>query len=109
MNARAYETYDLTLAAFLVATDSARLTDITGNGGGRKRFVFNPPPSKAALIRFYSGEAEVSARRFAEAWSRALGLPTRSEVDAIGERLHRLQRRIVALELGRARHGKRRQ
>jgi len=48
-------------------------------------------------------------RQLAEAWSRALGLPTRSEVDAIGERLHRLQRRILALELGRARHGKRRQ
>jgi len=68
-----YATFDLTLAAFLVATDSARLTDITGHGDGRKRFVFNPAPNKADLIRFYSGEAEVSARRFAEAWATLKG------------------------------------
>lgn len=68
-----YETHDLALAAFLIASESTRLTDIASNGDGRKRFIFDPPPDKETLIRFYSGESQVSARRFAEALSSLKG------------------------------------
>jgi hypothetical protein len=37
-------------------------------------------------------------RELVEAWARALDLPTRSQVELINERLHRLQRRVVELE-----------
>ena len=62
----------------------------------------------AALAESLAAAIELSfeQRQLAEAWSRALDLPTRSEVDAIGERLHRLQRQILALEHKDARHGK---
>ena len=73
MKTQGYSTYDLVLAAFLVASEASRLADITSNGDGRKRFVFNPAPKKEDLIRFYSGEAQVSARRFAEAWATLKG------------------------------------
>ena len=71
MKAMRYETYDLPLAAYLVASGSSQLTDIVGSasGNGHKLFCFDPAPSKEELIRFYSGQATVSARRFAEAFA----------------------------------------
>lgn len=68
-----YRTYDLTLAAFLVASDVTRLTDIASNGDGRKLFCFNPAPSKQQLLDFYSGTALVSARKFAEVFATLKG------------------------------------
>ena len=68
-----YQTYDLVLAAFLLASDAARLVDIRPNGDGRKLFHFAPAPSKEQLIQFYSGEATVSARRFAEVFATLKG------------------------------------
>ena len=68
-----YETYDLVLASYLVATDTARLTDIASRDDGRKLFRFDPVPPKELLIRFYSGEAVVSARRFAEVFASLKG------------------------------------
>jgi|GEM_PF-2637344 len=67
MNGAAYQTYDIVLASYLIASESSRLTDITGNGDGRKLFCFDPAPTKEQLIQFYSGEAHVSARKYAEA------------------------------------------
>jgi class III poly(R)-hydroxyalkanoic acid synthase PhaE subunit len=62
----------------------------------------------AALAESLAAAVELcfEQRRLAEAWSRTLDLPTRSEVDAISERLHLLHRRVLELERGRARHGK---
>ncbi len=68
-----YRTHDLTLAAFLVASDVAQLTDITSNGDGRKLFCFNPAPSREQLIEFYAGTAQVSARKFAEVFATLKG------------------------------------
>jgi hypothetical protein len=68
-----YQTYDLVLAAYLVAGDVCRLVDIRSSGNGRKLFCFDPAPSKEQLIQFYSGEALVSARRFAEVFSTLKG------------------------------------
>jgi hypothetical protein len=69
----AYETYDLVLAAYLVAGDVCRLIDIRSSGNGRKLFQFSPSPTKEDLVRFYSGAAHVSARRFAEAFATLKG------------------------------------
>lgn len=68
-----YQTYDLVLAAFLVASEISRLTDVASHNGGRKLFRFDPAPSKEQLIQFYSGEAMVSARRFAEVFASLKG------------------------------------
>ncbi len=73
MNGRGYETYDLVLAAYLVASEVCQLVDIRSSGNGRKLFHFCPSPTKEDLIRFYSGEAQVSARRFAEAFATLKG------------------------------------
>ena len=63
----------------------------------------------AALAELLAATVELqSARqRLTEEWSQAFGMPTRTEVDAIGERLHALQRRIIALEAKAARRGRR--
>jgi hypothetical protein len=61
------------LATYLIAGDVSKLTDITSNGDGRKLFCFSPTPSKEQLIQFYSGEAKVSARRFAEVFATLKG------------------------------------
>ncbi len=60
----------------------------------------------AALVELMAATVELRSaqQRLAEEWSRACGLPTRSQVDAIGERLHALHRRILALESDRARY-----
>jgi len=73
MKAETYQTFDIVLATYLIAGDVCKLTDITGNGDGRKLFCFNPVPSKEQLIQFYSGEAVVSARRFAEVFATLKG------------------------------------
>jgi len=69
----AYETYDLVLASFLIAAEASHLIDIATHDGGRKLFCFDPAPSKEDLIKFYSGEATVSARRFAEVFASLKG------------------------------------
>ena len=69
MDASAYETYDLVLAAYLVAGEVSQLVAIRSPGNGRKLFHFSSSPKKEDLIRFYSGEAQVSARRFADVFS----------------------------------------
>lgn len=73
MSGHNYQTYDIVLASFLIASDAAKLTDIASNGDGRKLFCFDPAPSKEQLIQFYSGEAVVSARRFAEVFATLKG------------------------------------
>ena len=73
MKTGAYQTYDLVLAAFLLASEISRLTDVASHNGGRKLFCFAPAPSKEQLIQFYSGEAMVSARRFAEVYATLKG------------------------------------
>jgi len=73
MKNAAYQTFDLVLAAFLIASDTCRLTDIGTQELGRKLFYFQPAPSKEQLIKFYSGEAVVSARRFAEVFASLKG------------------------------------
>jgi hypothetical protein len=73
MNARPYHTHDIVLATYLIAGEICKLTDIASNGDGRKLFCFDPPPTKEQLIQFYSGEAVVSARRFAETFATLKG------------------------------------
>ena len=68
-----YQTYDLVLASYLVASDSSHLTDIREHENGRKLFCFDPAPSKEQLIEFYSGDATVSARKFAEVFATLKG------------------------------------
>ena len=68
-----YQTYDLVLAAYLIACDLCRLSNIQSSGNGRKLFCFDPTPTKEQLIQFYSGEAMVSARRFAEVYATLKG------------------------------------
>ncbi len=73
-NGEAYRTFDIVLATYLIAGDFSKLVDISANGAdGRKLFCFNPAPTKEQLIRFYSGEAVVSARRFAETFASLKG------------------------------------
>ena len=73
MKNNAYHTYDIVLAAFLIAGDVSRITDIQALDTGRKLFQFDPRPTKEQLVSFYSGEATVSARRFAEVYSTLKG------------------------------------
>ena len=68
-----YQTYDLVLATYLIASEVCSLTDIASNGDGRKLFCFNPAPSKEQLIEFYAGTAQVSARKFAEVFATLKG------------------------------------
>jgi hypothetical protein len=68
-----YQTHDIVLATYLIASDLCKLTDIASNGDGRKLFCFNPAPSKEQLIEFYAGTAQVSARKFAEVFSTLKG------------------------------------
>jgi len=69
----AYQTFDIVLATYLIAGDVAQLTDIATHESGRKQFCFHPAPSKEQLIQFYSGAAQVSARRFAEVFATLKG------------------------------------
>jgi hypothetical protein len=61
-----YETTDLFLASFLVASKHSSLKGITDNGYGRKTFVFEPSPSQEIILRFYNGEEKISAIKLLE-------------------------------------------
>jgi len=61
-----YETTDLFLASFLVASKHSALRGIKDNGFGRKTFVLEPPPSQDTILRFYNGEERVSAIKLFE-------------------------------------------
>ncbi len=69
----AYQTFDIVLATYLIAGDVTQLTDIATHDSGRKLFSFHPVPAKKQLIEFYSGAAQVSARRFAEVFATLKG------------------------------------
>jgi hypothetical protein len=61
-----YETTDLFLASFLIASKHSSLKGITDNGYGRKTFVLEPTPSQEIILKFYSGEEKVSAIKLFE-------------------------------------------
>ena len=63
-----YETTDLFLASFLLASKHSALKGINDNGYGRKTFCFEPPPSQEVILRYYNGEEKVSAIKLVEAF-----------------------------------------
>jgi len=65
-----YETTDLALASFLLASMHANLVDIGKNDQHKKTFVFDPGPPKHVILGFYDGSEKVSAIRFVEAYEK---------------------------------------
>ena len=63
-----YETPDLALASFLVASGHTYLVDIRRNDHGKKIFVFNPYPPEQVIFGFYNGSEKVSAKRLTESY-----------------------------------------
>ena len=63
-----YETADLFLASFLVASGHTYLVDIKRNDHGKKIFVFNPCPPEQVILGFYNGSEKVSAIRIIESY-----------------------------------------
>jgi hypothetical protein len=61
-----YETTDLFMASFLVASGHSTLKGIRDNGYGRKTFILEPLPSQDIILRFYNGEEKVSAIKLFE-------------------------------------------
>ncbi len=67
-NSRAYSTEKLTFAAYLIATDRAKLLGTNRAGAGRKvAFLLSQEPLPEEVTAFFNGSATVSALRFAEA------------------------------------------
>ena len=65
-----YRTEKLTFAAYLVATGKAGLQGTEPNGQSKNvLFVLSHEPSQDEITAFFSGAAQVSALRFAEAIS----------------------------------------
>jgi hypothetical protein len=65
-----YETTDLFLASFLVASRYANLVDIRKNRRHKKVFVFDPGPPQHATLGFYDGSEKVSAIRLTEEYEK---------------------------------------
>jgi hypothetical protein len=65
-----YETTDLALASFLLASMHANLVDIGKNDQHKKTFVFDPGPPKHVILGFYDGSEKVSAIRLIEAYEK---------------------------------------
>jgi len=65
-----YNTTDLFLASFLIASKHSTLKGITDNGYGRKTFIFEPEPSNEIIMRFYAGGEQVNALKLFEAFQR---------------------------------------
>ncbi len=65
--ANRYNTNDIYLSAFLIASGNSKLVGIQDQASGRKVFEFEPPPSPEVILKFYSGEQKVSALRLLEA------------------------------------------
>ncbi len=56
-----YETFDLNLAAYLIAAGFCHLKRIDGQSGWKKTFVVSPEPSEEEISGFYNGTGEVQA------------------------------------------------
>ncbi|GEM_PF-2718734 len=59
-----YETQDLNLAAYLIATGACRLNSINGHDTWKKTFVMLPVPDQKTIEEFYSGRGTVGALEF---------------------------------------------
>ena len=65
-----WETSDIYLASFLIASNHSSLKNIVDGSAGKKIFVFSPEPSNDAIMRFYAGGEEVNALKLFEAFQR---------------------------------------
>jgi hypothetical protein len=68
MNKDEYNTFDIYLASFLIASNYSKLKDIRHNGQGRKLFVFSPEPEQEVILGFYNGCEKVSAIKLFESF-----------------------------------------
>lgn len=59
-----YETQDLNLAAYLIASGSCHLKAINGHDTWKKTFVLSPVPDQKAIEEFYNGNGPVGALKF---------------------------------------------
>lgn len=65
-----WQTSDIYLASFLIASGHSALKNILDAQGGKKIFVFAPEPSKDVILKFYAGEGRVNALRLFESFGR---------------------------------------
>ncbi len=59
-----YETQDLNLSAYLIASGACRLTAINGHDTWKKTFVMLPVPGQKTIEEFYNGQGTVCALEF---------------------------------------------
>lgn len=50
-----WQTSDIYLASFLIASGHSNLTNIMDGPAGKRTFVFEPEPPKAVIMKFYGG------------------------------------------------------
>lgn len=67
---RSWQTSDIYLASFLIASEHSNLKNIVDGVGGKKTFVFEPEPTKNVIMSFYAGGGEVNALKLFEAFQR---------------------------------------
>ncbi len=61
-----FQTEDLHLAAYLIASGKSRLQAILNGDSWKKSFELSPPPNDGDIAGYYTGNAEVSALRLCE-------------------------------------------
>ena len=61
-----YESHDLYLSSFLISLGEFKLKQVQDAGGNRKIFIIEPKPDESVILKFYSGEAKVSALKLLE-------------------------------------------
>ena len=64
---KTYRTSKLVFAAYLVATDKAKLIGVEPvPNGGNVAFVLSPEPTESDVSDFFGGDGTVSARKYSE-------------------------------------------
>lgn len=65
-----WQTSDIYLASFLMASEHSNLKNIIDGPNGKKLFVFESEPSNSVIMKFYTGEEKVKALKLFEAFQR---------------------------------------
>jgi hypothetical protein len=65
-----WQTSDIYLASFIIASERSNLRNIVDGTNGKKTFIFDPEPPKEFIMSFYAGGELVNALKLFEAFQR---------------------------------------